>query len=364
MSILTDTIRFCFPAAPIGAGASPDLPLYTRNDARAPGRSATAQRAQRGNEEDGDRVALRMKISLRAVVASYAPDWILALALWGALAILNRSGGHKREFSLNDLSIQHTFAEHERVPPYLLAFISVGVPLLVLVPVSAFISRNSWDIHNSVLGLVMSYTVTGVVTQIIKMSVGRPRPDLIARCLPAAGATDRPVFGLSTVDICTSKNQFLLDDGFKSFPSGHSSLSFAGLAFLSLFLAGKMHLYDVRGHRTRAWAALAPLLGGAMVAISRTEDNRHHWQDVLVGSLLGTFIAWVSYRTYYPRLAHHSCHLPLAPRVDPDAEEHDFDAVDSGAVNGRRGGGDRVRLLEEEEGGRGSEEQVAWRGGQ
>jgi len=49
-----------------------------------------------------------------------------------------------------------------------------------------------------------------------------------------------------------------------------------------------MHLYDRRGHRvshdvvysseadwqTRAWFALTPLLGGAMVAISRTEDNR------------------------------------------------------------------------------------------
>ena len=69
-------------------------------------------------------------------------------------------------------------------------------------------------------------------------------------------------------------------------------MSFAGLGFLALYLAGKMHLYDRRGHRvsycsgslmrvrheliaqTRAWFALTPLLGGAMVAISRTEDNR------------------------------------------------------------------------------------------
>ena len=47
------------------------------------------------------------------------------------------------------------------------------------------------------------------------MSVGRPRPDLIARCLPAAGAVDHPVFGLSTSEICTTTNQLRLDDGFK-----------------------------------------------------------------------------------------------------------------------------------------------------
>ena len=35
----------------------------------------------------------------------------------GILAILNRSPGHKREFSLTDTTIQHSFAENERVPP-------------------------------------------------------------------------------------------------------------------------------------------------------------------------------------------------------------------------------------------------------
>ena len=48
-----------------------------------------------------------------------------------------------------------------------------------------------------------------------QMSVGRPRPDLIARCLPREGSVDHPVFGLSTVAICTSTNKLVLDDGFK-----------------------------------------------------------------------------------------------------------------------------------------------------
>ena len=81
------------------------------------------------------------------------------------------------------------------------------------------------------------------------MSVGRPRPDLIARCMAPLGSTDHLQYGLSTVEICTNTNIFQLNDGFKSFPSGHSSLSFAGLGFLSLYLAGKMHLWDKKGHR-------------------------------------------------------------------------------------------------------------------
>ena len=47
------------------------------------------------------------------------------------------------------------------------------------------------------------------------MSVGRPRPDLISRCLPRIGAHDQVPYGLSTYEICTSTNKLRLDDGFK-----------------------------------------------------------------------------------------------------------------------------------------------------
>jgi diacylglycerol diphosphate phosphatase/phosphatidate phosphatase len=44
-------------------------------------------------------------------------------------------------------------------------------------------------------------------------------------------------------------------------------------------------------------------------------DNRHHWQDVVVGSFLGILTAYFSYRFYYPSLSSAHAHLPYAPRI-------------------------------------------------
>ncbi|GHJ86975.1 hypothetical protein NliqN6_3377 [Naganishia liquefaciens] len=263
-------------------------------------------------------------------------DWFLVAALWVVLEMLNRIGGHKREFSLTDITIQRPFkAEH--VPPTLLFIISLAIPLAFVIIIGGLVYKSRWDVHNAVLGLFMGFTVTGVVTQVVKMGVGRPRPDAIARCQPYEGAHDAAVYGLSNYTICTQENAHILNDGFKSFPSGHSSLSFAGMGFLAFYLAGKMHLADLKGHRTRAWLALSPLLASTMVAVSRTADNRHHWQDVTVGSLLGLGIAWVAYRAYFPSLATPQSHLPLAP---PHYEDH-------GIPLERRDEEERIALSEE-----------------
>ena len=61
--------------------------------------------------------------------------------------------------------------------------------------------------------------------------VGRARPDLIARCKPKE---DTPADKLVTYLVCTETDHHTLHDGFRSFPSGHSSFSFAGLGYLSL----------------------------------------------------------------------------------------------------------------------------------
>ena len=58
-----------------------------------------------------------------------------------------------------------------------------------------------------------------------------------------------------------------------------------------------------------------PFIGAALVAISRTEDYRHHWQDVFIGALLGTICAYFAYRQYYPALGHNTCHTPFMTRI-------------------------------------------------
>src|ERR1700759_1250558 len=91
------------------------------------------------------------------------------------------------------------------------------------------LARPPPDVHKAyvtTLGFVISVLLTALLTDIIKNFVGRPRPDLLDRCDPAAGT---PKTALVTIDVCTETSHHKLHDGFRSFPSGHSSVSFAGL---------------------------------------------------------------------------------------------------------------------------------------
>jgi diacylglycerol diphosphate phosphatase/phosphatidate phosphatase len=137
--------------------------------------------------------------------------------------------------------------------------------------------------------------------------VGRPRPDLIARCKPEKGT---PGDTLVTWKVCTETDSHTLHDGWRSFPSGHSSFAFAGLGFLSLFLAGQLHALRPRTDLARGLLAMAPLLGAALIAISRCEDYRHDVYDVTIGSVLGFLVAHFSYRRYYPALRSSHCDRP------------------------------------------------------
>lgn len=144
-------------------------------------------------------------------------------------------------------------------------------------------------------GLLLSIATATVITDLVKVTIGRPRPDFLDRCQPLAGAKDAIPYGLSTIANCTVQSGTIIVDGFKSFPSGHSSFSFAGLGFLSFYLAGKMGVFDKGGYVMKAWIGLIPLIGASLIAISRVMDYRHRGTDIIAGGLLGFFMAFLSY---------------------------------------------------------------------
>lgn len=111
----------------------------------------------------------------------------------------------------------------------------------------------------------------------------------------------------------------MLHDGWRSFPSGHSSSAFSGLGYLSLFVAGQLHVLRPRTDLASALLAIAPLVGAALIAISRLEDYRHDVWDVTAGSVLGFLVALFSYRRYYPSLKARRCDVPYPTPGEKDA---------------------------------------------
>lgn len=188
--------------------------------------------------------------------------------------------------------------------------IGLAVPALAIL-LSFAARRDARDLHQALLGLVASVAFTAVVTDVLKVSVGAPRPDFFARCFPDGQA----VYGADGDVLCTG-DAAIVREGYKSFPSGHSSWSFAGLGFLSLYAAGKLGAFDGSGHLYRAALALSPLLGATLVAVSRVNDYWHRWQDVAAGGALGLAVAWACYRQLYPPLKDEAAGVPYVALPD------------------------------------------------
>ena len=77
-----------------------------------------------------------------------------------------------------------------------------------------------------------------------------------------------------------------------------------------------MHVFRPQTDLARVLLALSPLIGAALIAISRCEDYRHDVYDVTIGSILGLLIAYFSYKRYYPGLISTHCDVPYPSRSE------------------------------------------------
>lgn len=237
----------------------------------------------------------------------------------------------ERQFVINDVTINHPFTEHERVPNEVNMIYSLAIPVVIIVIVTSLLGDPRHKLYLgyiSILGLFVSFFVNELFTDALKNWIGRHRPDFIARCIPKADAPrDVLVFAK---DVCTTKDLLRLADGFRTTPSGHSSSAFSGLGYLSLWLMGQLLTEHPLTGSWRKVVAAVPLLGAALIAISRTEDYRHHFVDVILGSMLGFTVAYWSYRRNFPELSSNASFKPYLDDSDVKAVENAVIRADTG----------------------------------
>ncbi|PNS14944.1 Diacylglycerol pyrophosphate phosphatase 1 [Sphaceloma murrayae] len=254
---------------------------------------------------------------------SYASDYlgfVILLILYINLQIFQEP--FHRLFYLDDHRIQYPHADVERVPVAWLFAYGGGIPLVIIVLWLLATKSPIQKAHITVLSFLITLILTSFLTDIVKNSVGRPRPDLLARCKPKANTPRDKLVG---IEVCTETSAHLLQDGWRSFPSGHSSFAFSGLGYLGYFFASQTYALRPNVDLARMILVLAPFVAAALIAISRLEDYRHDVFDVTAGSTLGAVMAYLNWRRHYPKLTSANCATPYA--LQQVAEKRGFRRV-------------------------------------
>ena len=311
----------------------------------------------------------------RRLIFSYIVDWIVILGV-AALGIgFSKIDGNKHAFSLDDPNISYPHKPKDTITfsqlivvalvgpgliTFLLSMLLIPGPTATTQTPKALIWRRKlWEWNTAWMGLALALAGAFMFTEGLKDLAGKPRPDLLARCDPdlsTASLSRYQVGGLQkslseaslVVDwhICRNRDKFVVNDGFASWPSGHSSFSWAGMLYLSLWFCSKLSISipflapslcrrkELNTFNDDEWLgksldqasasspatddlavpsrnqaaapplylvviALIPIAVALFVCVSRYADYRHAGFDIISGAVLGALFAYLGFRWYH-----------------------------------------------------------------
>ncbi|RAH41579.1 phosphatase PAP2 family protein [Aspergillus brunneoviolaceus CBS 621.78] len=310
----------------------------------------------------------------KRLIFSYLLDWMFIILLVIVGAILYSITGSEHVFSLDDPSISYPL-KTDTVSIVTVGIVCCAVPALLIAALSLLLPipwrLRLWEWHAGWLGLGLSLAGAFFITSGLKDVVGKPRPDLLARCQPNLSSLNITAYAVSglgvgrpeapvmvTTRICQATDSKTLRDGFAGFPSGHSSFSWSGLLYLSLWLGAKFaravpaspaHYRDASSRAAAATAATAappvyllvltviPIGGALYICGTRYMDYMHAGWDILGGSLIGIVFAILGFRWYHapagqgdggwgyalgPRSADHAFGVGLVAPGESEGDDH------------------------------------------
>jgi membrane-associated phospholipid phosphatase len=316
------------------------------------------------------------------ILVQSCPNLLRAIAAAGGS--LSFVDGYRRPFNLADPAI--AFPSRSNIVSFtVVALVALLAPALIILAI-CFIAppghglkastghalrSRLWAINAGLIGLCLSLATALFVTEGLKTIVGKPRPDMLSVCRPdlnnmsayivgGVGQTlDSEAPALVSSDICQQKDQSKLRDAFSSFPSGHSSFSWAGLLYLSLWLMSRFSISwmcnycshisrSIPGPKKSApplWQVLIlamPVGTALFICSSRYADFHHAGIDIFAGTVIGILSAILSFFLYHQSLCYQG-RMAFGPRraqnaftgnfpwrhADTEPESHDLEARQS-----------------------------------
>jgi len=257
----------------------------------------------------------------------------------------------ERQFSLDDVSISRP-RKGDTISMTLLFAICASVSLIIIIGCQFFKKRMNYDLHQAIIGLIVSYLISVILGNFIKIFSGRYRPDFLSVCQVDFAKVEEQykLYNISSsinygprnlfnTSICTSPIKQIQKE-MKSFPSGHAFTVFSFMSYLALYMAGQIHLFDGKCYLWKYCVVCVPYIFSIAIALSRVFDYRHHWEDVTVGGLIGLIVGTFTYFYYYPSLKDKNCDIPyqnrkIIEKIDIDKQGNYYDHRNNERMNNR-----------------------------
>jgi len=236
---------------------------------------------------------------------------------------------HIRGFYCDDDSINKPYRE-STVPVSLLLPIIFVIVFTVVVLVElykkfhtlcigwhSFKSRGVFKLFVSISVVCLLFLYGGgivmFITDVVKYSIGRLRPNYYALCIPDWSKINCTVtsHGLKQMifgdEHCTNKK---IKEGRLSFPSGHASFTIYSATFLVIYIEQQLKLKNPWVSISKLFFQVLIATGGVFTCASRVADNKHHPTDVIAGFILGLIVGYIFmckiYATHFSTVKSHN----------------------------------------------------------
>ncbi|XP_075169409.1 wunen-2 [Haematobia irritans] len=236
---------------------------------------------------------------------------VLSFTLWGE--------AYKRGFFCNDDSLMHPYHE-STVPSWMLYMMCLVIPISMITIVEFFKGNShkmrsfgnlsssnyyfwhleipDWAIecYKRIGLLIFGSGVCELTTDIAKYSIGRLRPHFFAVCqpiLPDGSTCESPLNEGRYIEEFTCRaldySAKIIKEAHLSFPSGHASFTCFTMIYTAIYL--QKRLTCTRSKMFKHLLQFLFLMFAWYTSLTRVSDYKHHWTDVLAGSLIGTTYA-------------------------------------------------------------------------